>query len=106
MVKHEVRFGSIGSDELPGLSKMVEENGEAGQVIGKIMQVGNMRDHWDGKGLLKERLEDELADQMAAISFFAMENGLDMDRMGDRTTRKFLQFSGWHDNIQAGRDPQ
>lgn len=97
-------FGSIGSDYLPGLSKMVEENGEAGQIIGKIMGYGSLGSHWDGKGkTLKKRLEEELADQLAAISWFCHRNDLDVDQ--ERINEKFAKFERWHENIQAGRGP-
>jgi hypothetical protein len=56
---------SIGSNVLPGLSKLVEECGEVVQAVGKIMGAHGFVTHWDGSDL-KERLEDEMADLWAA----------------------------------------
>ena len=95
----------IGSDHLPGLSKYVEESGEANQVIGKIQGMGYLGEHWDGKGGLERRLEDEFADVIAAIAYISQKNGLDLDRMQARTDKKLRKFFRWHDNIQAGRQP-
>lgn len=103
---HTPVFGGFGQLDCPGLAKMTEENGEAGQIIGKIYQIGGMGSHWDGKDLtLKERLEDEIADQMAAISFFSQYNDLDMDRVDARVQLKFAKFEKWHRNVLAGRTP-
>lgn len=96
-------FGAIGSKDLPGLCKMTEENNEAGVEIGKIYGAGHDGKHWDGKGKLKKRLEDEMADQIAAISWFCHKNGYEIDQ--DRVNKKFQKFERWHENIQAGRDP-
>lgn len=102
---------AIGSDHFPGLSKLVEENGEVGdahadfllaksvgrvgQVAGKIMGLGHMGEHWDGS-VLKTRIEDELADLVAAAIFFAENNGLDTDRMAERQAEKLSTFRRWH----------
>lgn len=86
---------AIGSDHLPGLSKLIEELGEAGQVAGKIIGLGHMGNHWDGSNL-KWRLEDELADVLAAITFFAETNGLNLERMRYRADEKIMTFEGWH----------
>jgi|SRR4051812_38532072 len=106
VTSHTPVFGGIGQDDLPGLAKMVEENGEALQIIGKINQIGHDGFHWDGKKqTLRERLEDELADQMAAISFYCEVNELDMDKIDKRIKKKHKRFHRWHKNVLAGRDP-
>jgi NTP pyrophosphatase (non-canonical NTP hydrolase) len=95
----------IGSDELPGLSKLVEEMGEAGQIIGKIMGLGSMGKHWDGT-ILRDELADELGDVIGAIDFIAENNAeLDWERVLIRSRVKRARFQQWHDNIQADRDP-
>ena len=86
---------AIGSDHIPGLSKLIEELGEAGQVAGKIIGLGHMGDHWDGSNL-KARLEDELADLGAAVAFFGMVNDLDAERMSERAAEKLALFNKWH----------
>lgn len=86
---------SFGSRHLPGLSKLIEENGEVGQVAGKIMGLGHMGDHWDGTNL-KARLEDELADLQAAIEVFTRLNNLNRVRMYARACVKRDLFLSWH----------
>lgn len=64
---------SIGADEWPGLSKLIEEAGEIIQVGGKILGTGGQEKHWDGTNL-RERMIEELADLYAAIKFFVGTN--------------------------------
>lgn len=94
----------IGSDTLPGLSKLIEEMGEAHQVIGKIMGAHGFTS-WDGLNL-KLLLEEELADVMAAMDFVIQHNKLNRGKMVNRAEKKFKKFSRWHKNIQAGRHPR
>lgn len=102
---------AIGSDHVPGLSKLTEECGEVGdvlaesilakalgkvtQVAGKIIGLGDMGPHWDGTDL-KERMEDELADLAAAMIFFRRKNNLDNGRMSRRVKAKLELFEKWH----------
>lgn len=86
----------IGSDHWPGLSKLNEEAGEVVQVIGKIMGTGGDTTHWDGAGDLKTRLEEEMADVMAAIQFVSMQNHLDQPAMKERMRLKLELFLKWH----------
>lgn len=100
---HNLPYG-IGSNNFPGLSKLTEEMGEALTIIGKIIGLGHMGQHWDGQ-FLKEELEDEIADVVAACQFVAMMCDLHDLRMNARTQKKLNRFIQWHNNIQAGRDP-
>lgn len=86
---------SFGSDIWPGLAKIVEEAGETQQVIGKFFGSAGVEDHFDGTNL-RDRLVDELADLRAAIGFVVEHNGLDADRMDERTAAKRARFEGWH----------
>lgn len=95
---------AIGADVLPGLSKLIEEAGELGQVAGKIIGLGHIGEHWDGT-ILKHRLEEEAADVQAAILFFSKHAGLSYPEIMTRTGKKLALFERWHSNIQAGRDP-
>lgn len=105
MTDHKISTSfSIGSPNLPGLSKLVEEMGEVQQVVGKIMGLGHAGDHWDGTNL-KDRLEEELADNMAAICFVAAANDLDLDKILARSVAKQDTYGRWHINVLAGRDP-
>lgn len=90
----------IGSDKLNGLSKLIEESGEMLQTLGKMIAIGSMGDHWDGTNL-KDRVEDEIADVLAAIKFFAEKNGLDHEKMRVRKLEKYDTFCQW-DHEQKG----
>jgi NTP pyrophosphatase (non-canonical NTP hydrolase) len=93
---------AIGSDLWPGLSKLAEEAGEVAQVIGKIIGANGAVDHWDGGPPLNLRLEDEMADLMAAMIFVAHKNGCDLERMVDRSAAKLTLFEQWHIEHGAG----
>lgn len=85
--------GSIGSDTLPGLSKLGEECGELTEIVNKIWGSGGTQ-HWTGD--LKIRLEEEIADVAASIEFVVQRNDLDTSRISDRVNKKFLLFQKWH----------
>lgn len=88
---------AIGDQEWPGISKLVEECGEALQICGKLMGTGGELEHWDGEGNLKKRLEDELADLQAAIAFMCRVNDFDHERMAERFAKKMVRFERWHE---------
>lgn len=104
VVDPSIPFG-IGSNKFAGLSKLTEEMAETQVEIGKIVGAQTMEDHWDGKGKLRRRLEDEIADTLAAQTFVVQKNRLNMKRIEKRTASKLKKFHKWHNNIQAGRDP-
>jgi NTP pyrophosphatase (non-canonical NTP hydrolase) len=98
---------SIGSDHWPGISKLFEEMGELGQVIGKIMAINGAFLHWDGTNLL-DRLHEEMADVMAALYFVANVNRMDRERLLERTKRKLALFHLWHreqGGVDSDEDP-
>lgn len=84
---------SIGSDVFNGLSKLVEEAGEVLQVVGKLMGTGGTRAHWDGTDLYL-RIQEEVADLMAAAEFFASKN-LDLPAVEERKRKKLDLFHQW-----------
>lgn len=86
---------SIGDSEWPGISKLVEECGEVQQVCGKLMGTRGEAEHWDGSNL-RERLQEELADVMAACRFVVDANGLDLDYVMKRAGNKHALFFKWH----------
>ena len=104
VVNRHIPFG-IGSDKFAGLSKLTEEMAETQVEIGKIIGAQTLDDHWDQKGKLKTRLEEEIADTMAAQAFVIAKNRLSMKRIEKRSKEKLKKFKRWHRNIQAGRDP-
>ena len=95
----------IGSDYLPGLSKLTEECAETLVEIGKIEGLGSMGQHWDGKGSLRVRLEEEIADTIAAQNFVIAKNKLNRKKIKARAKEKLRKFNRWHRNIQKGRSP-
>ena len=91
---------AIGALVWPGISKLVEEAGEVVQVGGKLLGTDGVEDHWDGSNL-RLRLEDEIADLLAAITFVTQENNLDDPRIQERMMGKLLQFHEWHRDQRA-----
>lgn len=87
---------SIGSSHWSGLSKLIEESGEVMQVAGKLLGTGGEVHHWDGSNL-RDKLEEELADLMAAVFFVIEHNKLDENKIRERGERKLKVFEKWHD---------
>lgn len=87
---------AIGDKEWPGVSKILEEMGELGQVLGKIMGVRGETTHWSGD--LKKMLLEEIADLQAALLFFEVNNLSMAEReiILDRMTFKLQRFEAWH----------
>jgi NTP pyrophosphatase (non-canonical NTP hydrolase) len=86
---------SIGSDTWPGISKLIEEAGEVQQVCGKLLGTGGATAHWDGSDL-RQRLQEEIADVVAAVVFVAAANKLDEDAIEARIDEKVETFKRWH----------
>lgn len=79
-----------------GIGKLIEEIGELGQIVGKLIPFPN-GEHPDGKANLRERLVDEIADTRAALEYFAKAN-LSRDELvaiDSRAALKFAKFSEW-----------
>lgn len=91
---------AIGDNEWPGISKLVEECGEVLQVAGKLMGTRGHRAHWDGSDL-RPRLEEELADLMAAIDFVVEVCRLDRANVAERYREKLARFHAWHNGERA-----
>lgn len=104
VVDPAIPFG-IGSNKFAGFSKLIEECGEVLQELGKSMGAQSLDEHWDDKGDLKMRIENELGDLSAAMNFVIDENDLDFEAITRRGKKKLKKFRKWHENIQAGRDP-
>ncbi|SHF01183.1 MazG nucleotide pyrophosphohydrolase domain-containing protein [Kaistia soli DSM 19436] len=87
---------SIGSAVWPGISKLTEECGEVMQVCGKLVGSHGEVIHFDGSDLRK-RMQEELADLLAAIEFVVAVNPLDYDAIAARRDEKLKLFHAWHD---------
>ena len=90
---------SIGSRVWPGLSKLIEESGEVGQVCGKVIGANGKKVHFDSSDL-KERLEGELGDLLAAIDFVMQHNDLSNEVIQAQRLKKLDRFNRWHANAQ------
>lgn len=95
---------SIGGRVWPGLGKVVEEFGETLTIIGKIIATKGGSDYWDGSNLM-ERLEEEIADSLAAVEYMVHENTLDWKAIDSRTVLKLDLYRKWHEGVRAKEDP-
>lgn len=86
---------SIGATVWPGISKLIEEMGELGQVLGKLIATHGEIEHWDGSDL-QRWLVDEIADVMAALQFVITANELDALWIDQRFRHKLGLFNKWH----------
>lgn len=87
---------SIGGRLWPGIGKLVEECGEVLQVCGKLVGSRGAAEHWDGTDL-RQRLEVELGDLLAAVNFVADKNGLDRQAIERQRVKKTALFEEWHE---------
>lgn len=81
-----------------GLAKLVEECGELTQVAAKKMACPNTDEHWDGAGSLKTRLEEGIADVIAACGCVMLTHQLDEEKILSRAMLKISTFQQWHAN--------
>lgn len=81
-----------------GLAKLSEECGELTQVAAKLIAYPHLRrsiqQHPDGT-ILRLRLEEEMADVLAAIEFVSAKLGLSAENIGLRTRQKLQLFNRW-----------
>lgn len=78
-----------------GLTKLLEELGELSQIAAKKIAYMETDEHPDGLGSMKARMEDEVADVVAAIMFVADKFDLDYEKMEDRVVLKYERFQKW-----------
>lgn len=84
-----------------GLAKLSEEAGEALQIAGKLIQYPELQTdrsplarHPDGSQL-RTRLEEELGDVLAAVSFVMNKLQLDFTAIDQRMKAKLALFNQW-----------
>jgi NTP pyrophosphatase (non-canonical NTP hydrolase) len=93
---------SIGSKVWPGTSKVIEEMGELGQVLGKLIAVAGDTKHWDGD--LRKRLVEEIGDVVAALLFFQHNlTATEGQQIAERAEKKLALFREWHSNPTGPR---
>ena len=81
-----------------GLTKLIEECGELVQIAAKKQAYFDTDTHPDGKGSMKRRLEEEMADVIAACVLVAENFGLNQDFLEQRALKKLELFRSWHNN--------
>ena len=86
--------------EKRGLVKLMEECGELIQIAAKKTAFMDVDLHPDG-GSLKMRMENEVADVVAACSFVVDEFALDQDAIARRLEIKLATFKRWHEDKTA-----
>lgn len=77
-----------------GIFKLTEECGELLTDIGKLAVFQDVP-HPDGKGLMKPRIQDELADVLAAVQYFIETNNFDYKYILERKEEKIKKFNQW-----------
>lgn len=77
-----------------GLTKLVEECGELTQIAAKKMAYADVDIHPDGRSM-KLRMEDEIADVIAACAYVSGEFKLNQAAIDLRVQEKILLFYKW-----------
>ena len=85
-----------------GLAKLLEECGELSQVAAKKLAYFDVNEHPDGAGALDLRMQDEIADVIAACLFVAHTFKLNVEAISDRRDRKLALFDQWHADTSNG----
>lgn len=96
--------GGIGSRTLPGVTKVMEEANETGQVLAKILAMNSIGVYWDGTNLAASLIE-EIGDLEATLEYLKAKNKLDRKAIKKRKKLKLDKFARWHRNVRAGRAP-
>jgi NTP pyrophosphatase (non-canonical NTP hydrolase) len=81
-----------------GVAKLIEECGELQQVLGKRLAYWTTDEHPDGSNL-RDRMQDEMGDVLAAIDFVIKHLNLDSWAVADRHARKLALFDTWQAQI-------
>lgn len=79
-----------------GLAKLIEECGELVQAASKKLAYYRTEQHPDGGPPLSNRLENEIADVVAACHFCIEVMELDHEHIRNRTAEKVETFQKWH----------
>lgn len=82
-----------------GVAKLIEECGELTQILGKKLAYWHTDVHPDGAGSINERIEQEMGDVRAAMSFVMDRLDLDVIAINERAAKKFRLFKSWDEQI-------
>jgi len=78
-----------------GLTKLMEECGELITICAKKLAYVDTDYHPDGTVSMADRMEEELADVMAASHFVMQKFNLDVDRVMERAQKKIQRYNEW-----------
>lgn len=89
----------------PGVAKCLEEMSELSTEFGRLIANNGKVKHWNGTDL-KLTIKDEVADVLAALTFFVdyNMNDLEIEYILDRMKRKFDTFNGWREDLNKKGD--
>jgi NTP pyrophosphatase (non-canonical NTP hydrolase) len=76
-----------------GVTKLIEELHELGQVLAKKAAFMDTDDHPDGKGSLKLRLEDEAGDVLAAIAYCSDSLDICFENIDERSEKLYRDLA-------------
>lgn len=76
------------------LSEVQRGTGKISQLLGKLGPFPS-GEHPDGKGHLKDRLEDELGDLLGILQYFSEHGELDLNKIDARARTKYDKFKEW-----------
>lgn len=79
-----------------GLAKLLEECGELSQIAAKKLAYFTTNEHPDNAGPLDLRMQDEIADVVAACLFVVGTFNLDLEAICARRDKKLALFNQWH----------
>lgn len=82
-----------------GVAKLIEECGELTQILGKKLAYWHTDEHPDGKGSISTRIEEEIADVIAAANFVTDQLDLDRSHIAMRHGFKMGLFQLWESEI-------
>jgi len=91
---HRLAARSVADQHWRGIGKLTEEAGELLQLCGKAIPFP-VRSHPDGKGDMRARFPEEIADLYAALDYFVETNDLPKDGIESRRAEKVAKFKHW-----------
>ena len=97
-------FNSLTPAEAERLALLLEEMGEAQQIIGKILRHGYESYHPDNQYVTnRQLLEKELGDVMAAADMMASAEDIDLVRVARARTEKATKVKRYLHHQRPGR---
>ena len=98
-------FNKLTPAEAERLALLLEELGEAQQVIGKILRHGYDSYHPQGNDTNRELLENEIGDVMAAVQMMTDAGDMDRVMIESEKTDKLERVGEWLHHAPAPAAP-